>query len=125
MPGIMAVIIFIIYMSFYLHDKCVIERACYNSVINNCNIKNEELLKERISNNIYEILHQDLFSKWEYETECEIKNEKISVSIKGKVKMSNSLFFDYFNSALFSINENVSVYKIFAPDYLRRNHYDL
>lgn len=124
MPGIMAVIIFIIYVSFYLHDKCVFERACYNSAVRNRYLKNEELLCEKICDNIDDILQQDLFSVWEYTAYCEIKNEKINIYIKGEIKLSDSLLFDYIDSALFNINETVSVYKTFEPDYLRRNHYD-
>lgn len=118
MPGIMAVFIFIIFASFYLHDKCVIARACYKSCKINCYIDNKDLLEERVINDIDEVLSTELFSKWEYSVKCEIREDTLIIIFDGKVIMAKTSFFYFFDKRLFNVKERYSVYRVFEPDYV-------
>lgn len=121
MPAIMAVLILIIYMCFYLHDKCVFERACYVSAVKNCHIKDENIMKQNTCVNIENILNDNLFSKWEYELNFIAEHEYLKVHINGNMKMSNNLVFNFFNSVLFDLDDEIIVQREFEPDYLREN----
>lgn len=118
MPGIMAVIIFIIFASFYLHDKCVIVRACYTSAKKNCYINDEYLMSENIVQNVNDVLGADLFAKWDYIVESELNDNTLTVIIKGKIILTDLTLFNYFDARMFSVEEKISVYRIFETDYL-------
>jgi len=92
MPVIFYSLILIIFMTFYMHDKCIIEksariaafRIALNGELNNIDIEDKD---EFISRNYEEIFEEltssSLIGKWEIEKDVIFSDEYFTVSLNG------------------------------------------
>lgn len=115
MPGIMMIFIFIIYLSFFYHDKCVIERKAYLIAEN---IVEDKMSFEDFENDI----DKGLLGKWTIQESFDDSEDKLSIMLNGTMFSSDNLFFGFINNNIFDFNTTVEVYRLNEPDYVRRNN---
>lgn len=119
MPGIFAVLIFIIFSGYYCHDKCVIERGAYSAVYK---LSYEE---EYCGNSVdlSELFHREidgrLIGKWELTVEGDSDNVESTIVVEGRMKSFESMFMRYLSKIIFNVELTESAYKVSGPKYIR------
>ncbi|MCR5107143.1 MAG: pilus assembly protein [Lachnospiraceae bacterium] len=120
MPVILGVLIFIIFLGFYLHDRCILTKACYYAAMkgseqtddDNAYIVSEEALNEVINNR--------LIGKWESRESIYVDEEKITVSLEAGITFNNSLFFGLLDDNRMGLKRSAVAYRINETDYMRK-----
>ncbi len=118
MPVIIGCITLVIFMSFYLHDACLLSRYGFLAA--------HEIEQEGIINSeriLYERLDRDFKTKslgcWNVNSSVTEDNEKITVLLNGTMFSNGGMINLLINGNLFSINASCSVYKINEYKYIR------
>lgn len=132
MPGILAIFIFIIFSAYYLHDRCVIERAAY-AAIKECQDRklyhdgvvfkndgrglNDDM--ERCSEVFNNITSQELLGRWNITLSTSNDADEYCIYVTGRMNCMQGFISKYLSNIVFSIEINESVYKMTGPDYMR------
>lgn len=131
MPGIIAVLIFIIYTGFYYHDRSVIENVAYSSVLkcgsgylyDNKNISvvcDDKEYENAVINRFYESIYGRVVGKWNLDSRAYVNNNSISINVNGYMEWPGGLILEYLGGHLFKLSINESAMKIYEPNYIRR-----
>lgn len=112
MPGVMAVILIIIFSGYYYHDRCVIQRCAYSSVLKTsydeniaeCNLNSEEELERAIIYYFDKEIDGRLIGKWNLEKCTSVDNEKIEINVSGSMICIEGIFTGYLSGMMFEIN---------------------
>ncbi|HOO27974.1 MAG TPA: TadE/TadG family type IV pilus assembly protein [Lachnospiraceae bacterium] len=83
MPFLIGSFLFVFFMAYYMHDRCLLEKACQSAVLRGSGCMSEEAAKTAAYETIDEILLKKLLWKWEFTKQVEIDSEKISVFGEG------------------------------------------
>ncbi|MCR5746753.1 MAG: pilus assembly protein [Lachnospiraceae bacterium] len=93
-PMIMTVIVFIIYMSLYLHDRAVMSSCAYQAALKASMIRTavEDMRKEAEKAADYN-LEGLLLATENVESEVEVSGKNVKVSYKGNLRIPHSILF--------------------------------
>lgn len=116
MPGIFAVIIFIVFTCYYLHDKCLFKRAAYKVCSNVSDYDDCDLTIEA-ENYFDEIIEGRTLGKWEINRYAKLEDEKVLFIVSGKMKFVG-LFSDYLSNLLYTTNQTTYAYRINEAAYI-------
>lgn len=117
MPGIMAVIIFILFVSFYMHDITLIEKASYVSV--NYMANTSDNVEEILQTYFDEVLEHELLGDWNISRISSYEGDEVILNVNGCMNEDGSLFFGYINEQLFSYETKVCAINMNEVNYLR------
>lgn len=119
MPGIITVLIIIIFCGYYFHDKCVIQRAAYSAALKTSYESGTEadyardLFEENVS--------KCLLGKWNIEDDVTISDDEIRINVQGTMSCFSGFVSGYVSDRIFSINVCESVNILNEPAYIRDN----
>lgn len=121
MPIILAVILLIVYLGIFNHDKAVIEHACYVSLRRA--IDDNEITSEICEEIFDEEVKGGIIGKWAIDRKAEYDNESSTVRIKASSKMhlregfTSSVLRDKF----LSYETEYSLSTVCGEEYIRNN----
>lgn len=117
MPGILSILILVIYLGIYFHDRCLIEREAYSAALK---LSYEEYVS---FDEIYirEAFGKRLIGKWDLSTNVDIYDGEISVEVTGKMDSIRGFFGRSVFDALFTTRIVEKSYYLHEPEYLRNN----
>jgi len=135
MPGILAVYILIIFMGYFVHDKCIIERAAY-SAVNRCRYElmneNENLNSgiesndasieyyiENAESRFDEITGEGLIGKWDISRNAWTTDEEINLAVSGRMSCINGMFSRYLSKTVFVVEIEETAELISGPEHAR------
>lgn len=117
MPGILAVIILILFTGYYFHDRCIIDRAVYSACVKcveNLN-NNEECFNENIDEAAIEYFEKEtndrLIGKWEIEVNTLNTEAEVIVNASGNMACIKGVFSSYLSKAIYSIDIEERAFK--------------
>ena len=121
MPGIMAVLVFIIYLGYYCHDRCVIERAMYSAVLK---AGYDDAVNEH---NIYyyynDAVDGRLIGKWRTNENITISGDEIRINVNGYMECFSGAASSYLAKALFRVDFSESSKNLNEVGYLMNDFY--
>lgn len=123
MPGIISVMMFLIYVGLYFNDKCVIERAAYVSALrcasgyisdtlNVCNDATDLEIKTRVNEIFVDETKDLLIGKWDIDTLVDVTDDVIKIEVNGKMKWAGGFFLQYISDELLGVNVKESSHRI-------------
>lgn len=116
LPEIFAVIFLLMYLCFYYHDRCVIERYVYSKARVVVDTKNS-IYRDSTCNSLEDI-RAKLLGVWELnEIESETSDE-LTIRVIGKMSFSNGLFTGFVSEKVFNIDISESVTMKRGKDYI-------
>lgn len=120
MPLILGVLLILIFTGFYMHDKVIIERACYGAILQNKDYglgKCEESCREIFNKE----LKGRLIAKWDIEEDV-IWDEAaytLTISATSKMHICEGLVWELVPKSMFSYNTVYSSRLLYGDEYLR------
>ena len=118
-PAIISVLIIVIFSGYFYHDRCVIQRAAYTSVLKSSAISDAD---ENTADMIFEDeLSGRLIGKWDLQKKIETSDDYISLRVSGNMKCIDGIFTKYLSNMMYKIDISESAFDVNAPDYLRRH----
>lgn len=112
MPAIMMILVFIIFASYYEHDRCAVEHSCYSCALRRSegfDISEQDILDE---------IEKSLIGKWDMNVDMFEGGGIVVVKAEGIMKYNSFLFFGFLRKKIFSINITSSVNIIDECKYL-------
>lgn len=119
MPGIIAILILVIFTGYYLHDKEIILIRMYGTI---CQLRDGTV--DSMSDAESELCHEvekHTIGKWDFNFSFNESEEILTVSFRGRMRFSGGYFMNYLSSVIFAIDEEVTVTKLSGPEYMREN----
>lgn len=128
MPGIIAVLILIIYTGYYFHDKCIIENAICASLLRTSERLDGSYTDSEIEYTAIDIFEDEirsrLIGKWEMEKSVTTTREEIGLTINGRMDNLFGLLSPLLSKYVFTIHLSESSYTINGPDYITKELYE-
>ena len=87
MPMILTVIVLIIYLAFFLHDRALLQSAAYTSCLRGSQMTEGEDVYAQVEKSSRELIRNRLLATGSVETDIEIGSDRISVSYRGMLKI--------------------------------------
>lgn len=130
MPMILSVIIFILFLGYFIHDKCILENGAYL-----CALRTSDEIAKQISydvrsisnNNYYSDIYIDtasikerLIGDWNITEGAICRDNKVIVNINGSMNCFDAFGLRIISSKLFKIDISESVPCIYEKYYLRK-----
>lgn len=116
-PAIVSVLIIVIFSGYFYHDRCVIQRAAYTSVLKSSAISDAD---DNTADKIFEDeLSGRLIGKWDLQKKIETSDDYISLRVSGNMKCIDGIFTKYLSKMMYRIDISESALKLNAPNYLR------
>lgn len=125
MPGILSILIMIIFTGYYYHDRCIIQRSAYSSCLKSVDLINEYGI-DTFSEYDIEDTMMDLFEKeldnrlagnWVLNTKIRNTDEEVTIQVSGNMKCIEGIFSQYISKAVYGVEFSESVMK-FRDEYL-------
>lgn len=117
MPGIMAVLILVIYAGYYYHDRCVIESLAYSAVLKSSYEKSPD--EYEVDRLFQEAADKRLLGKWDMSENIKILSDEIIMVVEGNMTFSTGGMMQYLKDILFSVNITESAKRLNEPEYIR------
>ena len=117
MPGIMAVLILVIYAGYYYHDRCVIESLAYSAVLKTSYEKYPD--EYEVDRLFQEAADKRLLGKWDMSENIKIYDDEIIMVVEGNMTFSTGGMLQYLKDILFSVNIIESAKRLNEPRYIR------
>lgn len=120
MPGIIAVLIFIIYLGYYFHDRCVMERGIYHAALRGSydSVKSETSIHEYFEDEVSE----RLIGKWNLCVSVHITEDEIITDVRGNMDLLEGVFSSYLSKVFFNVDMSESVICLNEPSYITRKY---
>lgn len=120
-PFIIAVFLLLFFMAYYTHDRIVIERCSYVSVLR-ASLCPVEDLREAIAYKTFEDESNNrLLAKWDFEKNISANSNSVSINVKGIMKMQEGLLQKMISGKLFFYETDSIAYVCNNTKSLREN----
>lgn len=118
MPFIIGVFLFILFMAYYVHDRCVLEKTCLTSAL-----RGSQELEKKAAYVSAEAVMQELYlnrliGDWELNHKIEITEEKVMSSVQGTMHVTEGLL-RILIGGVFSFDTEVEAERISEPRFIR------
>lgn len=109
MPGIISILIIVIFSGYYFHDRCVLERGAYASCLkfaeyvmndDNDNLNSEEVVASYFDDET----KNRLCGNWDLSLEIQNTDDEISIFITGNMKCLSGIFTRYLSKIIYNVN---------------------
>ncbi|MBR6329926.1 MAG: pilus assembly protein [Lachnospiraceae bacterium] len=87
MPMILTVIVVIIYLSFFLHDRAVLSSAAYTAALRGSQLINGEDVYARVEKNAAALRENRMLGTKNIQTDIQIGSSQITVSYSGELRI--------------------------------------
>lgn len=132
MPGILAVLILIIFTGYYLHDKVVIERAAYVSVLRSAKEKyksdnaNINRIIEKDDNEICSLscmcfddeVEERLIGIWDISRNAYVLDEEVVINVKGRMNCLSGVLSSYLSGVIYTVDITENAYMLSGTKYV-------
>lgn len=115
MPFIIGIIILIIFLSFYLHDSCVIERVGYSCLLNGIN---SDRTSEEIVNDFYNEIEGSLLCGWDINFDVSFMGTSAAASVTGRMLPDSQLMFGIISGNVFRYSTKFNVHLLSEAEYI-------
>jgi len=119
MPIILVIFIIIIYSSYYMHDRVVIERACYVSALRGLQCAEEERIESVAGEELEKELEGLFLGKWKHDSSVNFSGEILSVDFKGEMAAGQGLLKKIIGDKLYRYDTEYELNNINETKYLR------
>ena len=101
MPFILGVFLMILFTSYYVHDRVIIEKTCYVASLRG-GLCTQESLKEYAAKEAFEKeIEGRLLCKWDYDTTFTLKNDFVITDFEGRMQMREGLLLKLIGEKVF------------------------
>ncbi len=87
MPMILTVIVLVIYLTFFLHDRAILQSAAYTACLRGSQLINGEDVYVNVEKWGKELIKDRLIATGDVETQIEIKGDRITVAYDGALRI--------------------------------------
>ncbi|MDO4965085.1 MAG: hypothetical protein Q4E51_00105 [Lachnospiraceae bacterium] len=115
MPFIIGIIILIIFLSFYLHDSCVVERVGYSCLLNGVN---SDKTSEEIVNDFYNEIEGSLLCRWDINFDVSFMGTNAVALVTGRMLPDSQLMFGIISGSVFRYSTKFSVNFLSEAEYI-------
>lgn len=119
MPLIIGVLLFVIFLAYYMHDRCIIEKACYAASLRGSQESEPDRIKITAQEALYEVLPERLLGHWELEHQIEVTGQEVCVSGSGNMKIREGLLVLLLGRQPFAFSTKCSAKQIEEPVFIR------
>ncbi len=122
MSFIIGVLVFIIYMAFYTHDRVVLTKCAYIAALRGSQIQTGDEDVESLTKEQAELLPVGrLLGKWELENTVTVAMQEVSVSYIGYLQIPGGLLIDYvLQRDGWGVKVECDAKRVDEVDYIRR-----
>ena len=121
MPLILGVFIFLIFTSFYLHDRCIIEKSCYIGSLRGSECAIEGSRDKRAKEAIDEFIPDRLLGKWDLSHDINVTEETVEVTINGSMGGNSGLLCNLIPGRIYGFSTGSKAYILNESEYIRKN----
>ena len=89
MPFVIGVFLFVFFTLYYLHDIAAFQKGCATALTRGSLIRDQKEAQKQMENALEEIR---LLGKWELKKSCGIRKGIVTVSVDGRMKVTEELF---------------------------------
>lgn len=99
LPMILTVIVLLLYMGFFLHDRAILNSAAYTSALRGSQLISGEDIYSEIEKSSKKLIENRLLATRSVATDIEIKGSSITVSYQGDIRIpAGALLCKYLNN---------------------------
>ena len=119
MPFILAVFLMILFTSYYVHDRVIIEKTCYIASLRGA-LCSEDSLKEYTARETFDKeISGRLLCKWIYSVNCRINEDTVITDFDGRMEMKERLLAKLLDNKLFVFTTECRSKEADETKYLR------
>lgn len=121
MPIIIAVFLMVLFCTYYVHDRVIIEKTCYISALRGA-LCVDDAKKENVAKREFEKeIKGRLLCKWDYDINVGKKDEITAVQFDGAMQMKEGLLAKIIGKRLFAFATECESDEAYEAFYLRKN----
>ena len=120
MPIVLGIILLIIYLSIYIHDKAIIEYEIVNAGLNSISCDREILGETDIRNELEDNIHKHTFGRWNIDiTVDEDIDGRIYISVEGLMGYSQGLIRRLITEKLFYVKTSSEYLRVKESEWIK------
>lgn len=120
MPFVLGVILFIFFMAYYLHDCCIIEKACLSAALRGSQEFETGQIETAAYEALEEVLPRRLLGKFNLTEQIVISEKQVTVSEEGAMEMREGLLIALIGERPFLFSTACSAKRIEEPSFIRK-----
>ena len=87
MPLLIGLFLFVFFLAYYMHDRCMIEKACYAAALRGSQETESDRMEGEAREALDEVLPKRLLGSWELEEQIEVTKQEVRVSESGNMHL--------------------------------------
>ncbi len=119
MPLLIGIILFIFFLAAYMHDRCMIEKACYAGALRGSQEKEPEHMEGAAREAFNEVLPDRLLGSWELKQQIEVTKQEVRVSGSGSMQIKEGLLVLLMGEQPFAFSAECCAKRIEEPVFIR------
>lgn len=119
MPLIIGVFLFIFFLAYYLHDRCIIEKACYVAALRGSLETESDSIENVVRKALEEVLPKRLLGSWDLKEQIEVTNQEVRVVESGNMLMKEGFLLSLLGEQSFIFSTKCSAKQIEEPVFIR------
>ncbi len=119
MPLLIGVFLFIFFLAYYMHDRCIIEKACYAAALRGSQQSEPDHMKVVAQETLDEVIPDRLLGRWELKHQIDVTRQEVCVSESGNMKIREGLLVLLMGKQSFTFSAKCSAKQINEPVFIR------
>lgn len=119
MPLLIGLFLFVFFLAYYMHDRCMIEKACYAAALRGSQETEPDRMEGEAREALDEVLPKRLLGSWELEEQIEVTKQEVRVSESGNMQMNESLLVLLLGERAFAYSTECGAKRIEEPAFIR------
>lgn len=119
MPLMIGVFLFIFFLAYDMHDRCMIEKACYVAALRGSQETETDRMEGAAREALGEVLPKRLLGSWQLEEQIEVTKQEVRVSESGNMQMKEGLLVLLLGEQPFAFSTECGAKRIEEPAFIR------
>ncbi len=121
MPLIIGVMIFIIYLAYYTHDRAILQKSAYIAALRGSQIRTGDQEAFAVASENADLLIQDhLLGSWTIQKQVLLDTDTVTVIYTGSMKIPGGILLDrILKRDIWQVSKNAYAYRIDEPAFIR------
>lgn len=120
MPFLLGVFLFLLFMTYYLHDCCIIEKACQTAVLRGSQETKQEQIEEIMEEAFDEVVPGRLLGNFLIDGSVVITKEIVMIEKRGVMEMREGFLAKLLHEKIFAFATECSAERIEEPIFIRK-----
>lgn len=120
-PIIIAIFLFIFFIAYYMHDRVIIEKNCYISILRASLCVDDNEREWLAINNFEKETEEKLLGKWNMEKIYTEDRDEACLVVQGYMEMNEGLLKKVIGEKIFFYKTECRANKVNETEYLRKN----